>query len=63
MSKVSYEVNLKTVIIAADMAAFNHVNMDCWFYRHTAITSVNRLLSLCRISEMRYVFASCLGLT
>lgn len=55
--------DLDTVTIAADMATFDHVNMDYWFYGHTAITSVNGLSNLRGSREMRYAFASCLGLT
>ena len=55
--------DLDTVTIAADMAIFDHVNMDYWFYGHTAITSVNGLSNLRGTREMRYAFASCLSLT
>ena len=55
--------DLDTVTIAADMATFDHVNMDYWFYGHTAITSVNGLSNLRGTREMRYAFASCLSLT
>lgn len=55
--------DLETVTIAADMATFDHVNMDYWFYGHTAIASVNGLSNLHGTREMRYAFASCLSLT
>lgn len=45
------------------MATFDHMNMDCWFYGHTAITSVNGLSNLRGTREMRYSFASCVSLT
>lgn len=35
-----------TAIIVADMATFDHANMDYWFYGHTAITTVNGLSNL-----------------
>lgn len=55
--------DLDTVTIASDMTAFDHVNMDYWFYGHTAITSVSGLSNLRGTREMRYAFASCLSLT
>lgn len=53
---------LSSVSIAADMATFDCVNMDYWFYGHSSVLSVGGLGNLRGTREMRYAFASCSGL-
>ena len=37
---------MKTIVVAADMAVYNHVNMNYWFYAHGEIASVTSMRNL-----------------
>lgn len=50
---------MDTVARAADMVAFDHVNMDRCFYGYTSIASVSGLSNLCGTREIRYVNEGC----
>ncbi|ERI04008.1 hypothetical protein [Atopobium sp. oral taxon 810] len=54
---------MRTVTFAEDMADVASLNMCYWFYSMSAITSVSGLGDLRNVSKMRYMFASCTGLT
>ena len=52
-----------TVTAAADMATYDHVNTNYWFYGHQAITEVTGMGNLHGVREMQHTFNSCEGLT
>jgi len=51
------------VEIAADMATYDHVNANYWFYGHQSVTDVTGMGNLHGVREMRHTFNSCTGLT
>ena len=55
--------DVETVTIAADMAAYDHVNTNYWLYGHQAITEVSGMGNLRGVREMQHTFNSCTGLT
>ena len=55
--------DVEAVEIAADMATYDHVNTNYWFYRHQSITDVTGMGNLCGVREMQHTFNSCEGLT
>ena len=55
--------DVETVTIAADMATYDHVNTNYWFYGHQAITEVAGMGNLHGVREMQHTFNSCEGLT
>lgn len=55
--------NVEAVGIAADMATYDHVNTNYWFYGHQAVTDVTGMGNLHGVREMQHTFNSCTGLT
>ena len=55
--------DVEAVEIAADMASYDHVNTNYWFYGHGEIASVTGMGNLCGVREMQHTFNSCTGLT
>ena len=55
--------DVETVTIAADMAAYDHVNTNYWLYGHQAVTEVSGMGNLRGVREMQHTFNSCTGLT
>lgn len=55
--------DVEAVGIAADMAAYDHVNTNYWFYGHQSIADVTGMGNLHGVREMRHTFNSCSGLT
>lgn len=55
--------DVEAVEIAADMATYDHVNTNYWFYGHQSITDVTGMGNLCGVREMQHTFNSCEGLT
>ena len=55
--------DVEAVEIAADMATYDHVNTNYWFYGHGEIASVTGMGNLCGVREMQHTFNSCEGLT
>lgn len=55
--------DVETVTIAADMAAYDHVNTNYWLYGHQAVTEVSGMGNLHGVREMQHTFNSCTGLT
>ena len=55
--------DVEKVTIAADMAAYEHVNTNYWFYGHQAIAEVAGMGNLRGVREMQHTFNSCKGLT
>ena len=55
--------DVEAVEIAADMATYDHVNTNYWFYGHQSIASVTGMGNLCGVREMQHTFNSCEGLT
>lgn len=54
--------DVEAVEIAADMATYDHVNTNYWFYGHQSITDVTGMGNLCGVREMQHTFNSCGGL-
>ena len=54
--------DVEAVGIAADMAAYGHVNTNYWFYGHQAVADVAGMGNLRGVREMRHTFNSCEGL-
>ena len=48
--------------IAADMATYDHVNTNYWFYGHQSITGVAGVGNLHCVRDMQHAFNSCSGL-
>ena len=55
--------DVEAVEIAADMAAYDHVNTNYWLYGHQAVTDVTGMGNLHGVREMQHTFNSCTGLT
>lgn len=55
--------DVEWVTVAADMASYDHVNTNYWFYGHQAITEVEGMGNLRGVREMQHTFNSCEGLT
>ena len=55
--------DVEAVEIAADMATYDHVNTNYWFYGHQEIASVTGMGNLSGVREMQHTFNSCVGLT
>ena len=55
--------DVEAVEIASDMAAYDHVNTNYWFYGHQEIASVTGMGNLRGVREMQHTFNSCEGLT
>ena len=55
--------DVEAVEIAADMATYDHVNTNYWFYGHQSITDVTGMGNLHGVREMQHTFNSCTGLT
>lgn len=55
--------DVETVTIAADMATYDLVNTNYWFYGHQEVTEVTGIGSLGCVREMQHTFNSCAGLT
>ena len=55
--------DVEAVGIAADMATYDHVNTNYWFYGHQSITDVTGMGNLHGVREMQHTFNSCTGLT
>ncbi|MBM6953321.1 hypothetical protein [Enorma phocaeensis] len=55
--------DVEAVGIAADMATYDHVNTNYWFYGHQAVTDVTGMGNLHGVREMQHTFNSCTGLT
>lgn len=55
--------DVEWVTVAADMASYDHVNTNYWFYGHQAITEVAGMGNLRGAREMQHTFNSCEGLT
>ena len=55
--------DVEAVEIAADMATYDHVNTNYWFYGHQEIASVTGMGNLSGVREMQHTFNSCSGLT
>lgn len=55
--------DVEKVTVAADMAAYAHVNTNYWLYGHQALTEVAGMGNLGGVREMRHTFNSCTGLT
>ena len=51
--------DVEAVEIAADMAAYGHVNTNYWFYGHQEIASVTGMGNLSGVREMQHTFNSC----
>lgn len=60
-----YKDRFTKVRVLADMATagFTELNLDYWFYAYTGITSFEGLGNLTPVSQMRYAFSSCIGVT
>lgn len=54
--------DVEAVKIAADMATYDHVNTNYWFYGHQSITDVTGMGNLHGVREMQHTFNSCTGL-
>lgn len=54
--------DVEAVGIAADMATYDHVNTNYWFYGHQSITDVTGMGNLHGVREMQHTFNSCTGL-
>ena len=54
---------MEAVEIAADMATYDQVNTNYWFYGHQEIAGVAGIGNLNGVREMRHTFNSCEGLT
>ncbi|OUO31705.1 hypothetical protein [Olsenella sp. An293] len=55
--------DVEAVGIAPDMATYDHVNTNYWFYGHQAVTVVEGMGNLRGVREMQHTFNSCTGLT
>ena len=55
--------DVERVIVAEDMAAYDHVNANYWLYGHQAVTEVTGMGNLNGVREMQHTFNSCTGLT
>ena len=55
--------DVEAVGIAADIATYDHVNTNYWFYGHQSITDVTGMGNLHGVREMQHTFNSCTGLT
>lgn len=55
--------DVEAVEVAADMATYDHVNTNYWFYGHQSITDVAGMGNLRGVREMQHTFNSCEGLT
>lgn len=55
--------DVEAVEIAADMAAYAHVNTNYWFYGHQSIADVAGMGNLNGVRQMQHTFNSCAGLT
>ena len=55
--------DVEAVEIVADMATYDHVNTNYWFYGHQSITDVTGMGNLNGVREMQHTFNSCEGLT
>ena len=55
--------DVEAVEIASDMATYDHVNTNYWFYGHQSITDVTGMGNLSGVREMQHTFNSCDGLT
>lgn len=54
--------DVEAVEIASDMAAYDHVNTNYWFYGHQEIASVTGMGNLRGVREMQHTFNSCTAL-
>ena len=54
--------DVEAVEIAADMATYDHVNSNYWFYGHQEIASVTGMGNLRGVREMQHTFNSCTAL-
>ena len=52
----------EAVETAADMATYDHVDTNYWFYGHQSIADVTGMGNLHGVREMRHTFNSCTGL-
>ena len=55
--------DVEWVTVAADMASYDHVNTNYWFYGHQSIADVTGMGNLHGVREMQHTFNSCSGLT